>query len=219
LLQQLNLPMELMDSTVPHVLLSVAVLASPAAACWLGYKLLTITATNKRTSSPMRRIITGSSIHTSTTPSRNSTASAAPAMPSFTHFSYSFLPLVWSGLLAYYEGPLLTELGQVLPQLAAGAYIPADIAATLPTLGPASADVVAAVQGVTLVAGTCWSLMLAGSIAAGRGNGGSTPRDLAGDRDGAAAGVDGGWFKLQQGMQAMVLAIAYEWWYLLLAGN
>ena len=115
----------------------------------------------------------------------------------------------------------MTELGQVLPRLATGMYIPTAMAAALPALGAASADVVAAMQGVTLIAGTCLSLMLTGAIAANAGAGAVEHAATAGgggDGGGEAAAAA---VKKGQVMAArvLVLGMAAELWYLLLGGT
>jgi hypothetical protein len=88
-------------------------------------------------------------------------------LPPFVTMAYAFLPLVWAGTLAYYEPLLMTELGSVLPRLALTFSAPEALAQLLPVLGPASVDVVAATQGVTLTLGAVLSLVLTGQLAPG----------------------------------------------------
>jgi hypothetical protein len=82
--------------------------------------------------------------------------------------AYSLLPLVWAASVAYYEAPLLTELGLVLPRLALtfGAADDADWLQMLPRFGPADGAVVGVAQGCTLLLGYVMSCALAGQIAA-----------------------------------------------------
>jgi hypothetical protein len=76
--------------------------------------------------------------------------------------------LLETGILAHYETLLLTELGLIAPRLAISLGVPATASwlSVLPTLGPASDDVVAAAQGATLFVGATLSLALAGKIGA-----------------------------------------------------
>lgn len=75
---------------------------------------------------------------------------------------------VCAGILAHYEDLLLTELGLLAPRLAISMGFPASATwlPMLPTLGPATDDVVAAAQGMTLFVGAALSLALAGKIGA-----------------------------------------------------
>eukprot|EP00878_Enallax_costatus_P026311 GHUV01028226.1.p1 GENE.GHUV01028226.1~~GHUV01028226.1.p1 ORF type:complete len:109 (-),score=27.74 GHUV01028226.1:52-378(-) len=75
------------------------------------------------------------------------------------------LPLVWAGTLAHYEDIMLTELGLILPRLAASLGAEGDWVSLLPVLGPANPAVVSCAQGATLVAGVILSWALAGKIA------------------------------------------------------
>lgn len=72
-----------------------------------------------------------------------------------------------TGILAHYEGLLLTELGLLAPRFALSMGITPDTPwlTTLPTLGPAPMPVVEAAQGLTLFLGAALSLALAGKIA------------------------------------------------------
>jgi hypothetical protein len=76
--------------------------------------------------------------------------------------------LLWTGILAHYETLLLTELGLIAPRLAIslGVSATASWLSMLPTVGPASDDVIATAQGATLFIGTALSLALAGKIGA-----------------------------------------------------
>jgi hypothetical protein len=111
----------------------------------------------------------------------NAAATAAPSEVPFLRMAYSLLPLVWAASLAYYEGPLFTELGLVLPRLALtfGAAGDAEWVQGLPALSPAAAAVVSAAQGSTLLLGCALSCALAGQIAAAGVGGGGQQQNAA----------------------------------------
>jgi len=92
----------------------------------------------------------------------------------FIDISYAYLPLVWLGSLAHYEDLGLTEAGRVLPLMAKTAhYFLPDLGSLIRPVGEllttvenkaptltASNDVVAFLQGSTLLAGVAMSSLL-----------------------------------------------------------
>lgn len=84
----------------------------------------------------------------------------APAKP-FLDLSYGYLPLVWAGILAYYQELFFREAGLILP--AAAATVGLHAPSWLPAV-QAHPAVVEFVQGTTLTIGAALSLVLTRKI-------------------------------------------------------
>eukprot|EP00878_Enallax_costatus_P016701 GHUV01017524.1.p1 GENE.GHUV01017524.1~~GHUV01017524.1.p1 ORF type:complete len:351 (+),score=87.49 GHUV01017524.1:293-1345(+) len=170
LCDELGLPADyLLTTQGPHLALSALLLAAPGAEAWTWNKAGTAITKHLKSCAATAAADPTTALLAGPTPSSTTTAvtaeTAASAEVPYLKLAYSMLPLVWAGTFAHYEDLMLTELGLILPRLAASLGAEGDWVSLLPVLGPAPAAVVSSAQGLTLVVGAVLSWALAGKIA------------------------------------------------------